>query len=83
MAEHFSGVGDHLEKAVDSYNKAVGSIETRVLSTARKFQELQVVGRDSDIKSLNPVEITPRKIQNKSEVREIELNDKAGGGIEE
>jgi DNA recombination protein RmuC len=83
MADHFSGVGDHLEKAVDSYNKAVGSIETRVLSTARKFQELQVVGRDSDIESLNPVEITPRKIQNKLEIKEIELNEKSDGGAKE
>ena len=37
---HFAGVGRALESAIGTYNKAVGSFDSRVLVTARKFPEL-------------------------------------------
>ena len=40
MTGHWSRMGKSLAQAVDSYNKAIGSLETRVLVTARKFKDL-------------------------------------------
>lgn len=40
LGGHFSKVGKSLEASVDAYNRAVGTLETRVLVTARKFKEL-------------------------------------------
>ncbi|MDZ4165885.1 MAG: DNA recombination protein RmuC [Smithellaceae bacterium] len=40
MIEHFSGLGKSLDRAVDHYNKAMGSLDSRVLVSARKFKEL-------------------------------------------
>ena len=39
LTDHFAKVGRGLETAVRSYNEAVGSLETRVLPSARRFKE--------------------------------------------
>jgi DNA recombination protein RmuC len=39
MTDHFAKVGRGLETAVRSYNETIGSLETRVLPSARKFKE--------------------------------------------
>jgi DNA recombination protein RmuC len=39
LGGHISGVGDSLNKAVKKYNEAVGSLESRVLVTARQLND--------------------------------------------
>jgi DNA recombination protein RmuC len=46
LVQHFDNVGSNLEKAIGSYNKAVGSIETRILPSVRRFKELGITGAD-------------------------------------
>jgi len=60
LAEHLNDVGQSLGKSVMAYNKAVGSLETRILPAARRFKELGV-SSDKEIPSLGPVEIVSRK----------------------
>ena len=42
LTDHFTGVGKGLDRAIDSYNQAVGSLERMVLPSARRFKELGV-----------------------------------------
>ena len=50
-----------LERAVESYNKAVGSMESRVLVSARKFKELGAATGE-EIPELEPVDEAPRAL---------------------
>lgn len=63
LAEHFSKLGRSLGNAVDSYNCAVGSFETRVLTTARRFEDLKAVPESAAIAPLEPVDQAPRSLQ--------------------
>lgn len=59
LAEHFTAVGRGLGQAVGAYNSAIGSLESRVFVTARKFKELGAAG-GKDIPQLEGVEQAPR-----------------------
>jgi DNA recombination protein RmuC len=53
-------LGRALAKAVSTYNQAVGSLESRVLPSARKLSELGVV--DGELTAPGVVEETPRAL---------------------
>src|SRR6478752_13090 len=67
LYERISGLGGHVDrlgralaKAVSTYNQAVGSLESRVLPSARKLSELGVV--DGELTAPGVVEETPRAL---------------------
>ncbi len=63
MAENFERVGKGLGSAVEGYNKAVGSFESRVLVTARRFRDLDAAPAGPVLEPLEPVEKVPRELQ--------------------
>lgn len=62
LAKHFGNLGKSLDKSVEHYNAAVGSLETRVLTAARKFPELSV-GEEGGVSQLDSVDRSARELQ--------------------
>jgi DNA recombination protein RmuC len=62
LAGHMERVGKGLDRAVDAFNNAVGSLETRVLVSARKFTELGAASKD-EILVVPQVEKSTRELQ--------------------
>jgi DNA recombination protein RmuC len=61
LTGHFSDLGRNLDRAVSAYNSAVGSFESRVLVTARRFRELGAA-RDEEIDPLEGVDRKARPL---------------------
>jgi len=61
LAGHITAVGTNLDRAVEAYNQAVGSLESRVLVSARKFAELGAPVAE-DIPEVEPIEKTARTL---------------------
>ncbi len=59
VGEHFSKLGRSLNSTVSAYNDAIGSLETRVLVTARKLEEH---GIGSELDAPAPVDRTTRPL---------------------
>jgi DNA recombination protein RmuC len=62
LAEHFLRVGGSLDNAVEAYNRAVASLEGRVLVSARRFRELGTAS-EKEIAALDPIEKRTRVLQ--------------------
>ena len=61
-AGHVDGVGKGLSRAVEAYNKSIGSLEGRVLPRARKFEDWGVVAGAKQIDPAASVEAIPRTV---------------------
>jgi DNA recombination protein RmuC len=62
FAAHLSAMGRNLGQSVDAYNKAVGSLELRVLPAARRFKEMGAAGGD-EIDTLEIVDKVARAVE--------------------
>ena len=60
LGSHVDKLGKTLGRAVEDYNKTVGSLERTVLVPARKMAELQVT--DTDLPGPQPIDAAPRPL---------------------
>ncbi len=61
LASHFEDLGKNLDRSVASFNRAIGSFESRVMVSARKFRELGATGAD-EIPAIEPIDQTSRRV---------------------
>jgi DNA recombination protein RmuC len=61
LAFHMEAAGKGLDRAVESYNKAVGALENRVMVSARRFAELGAPVSE-EIPEVAPIETTARTL---------------------
>jgi len=62
MSGHWDRLGTSLARAVEAYNEATGSLESRVIVTARKFEELETSPFGFVLESPQPIDIRPRSL---------------------
>jgi DNA recombination protein RmuC len=76
MSSHMQRLQRSLTASVSAYNDAVGSLESRVLVSARRFPALGVVGIETElIADLQPVEASPRLLQAIELVADVDRAD--------
>src|SRR2546429_108042 len=61
FTSYFADIGKGLDRALESYNKGVGSLEARALVTARKFKERGAIAGE-EIETLEPIDKTARAL---------------------
>lgn len=71
MIGHLQEVGEQLGRATGAYNRAVGSLESRVLPAARRFRELGAAAGD-ELGGLAPVDQAPRPLDAPEAPRQLD-----------
>jgi DNA recombination protein RmuC len=79
MGAHAGSVGKALEAAVGRYNQFVGSLETQVLTQARRFEELKVDHQGKEVAELTPLETAIRPLAKLSTAEAPTVRLAAGG----
>ena len=62
FSKSLASVGRSLSSSVNNYNKAVGSLEARVLPSARRFEAMGVVANGAELEDPGQVEVEPRQV---------------------
>jgi DNA recombination protein RmuC len=75
FAGHMNKVGKQLASSVENYNRAVGSLERKVLPGARKFVELGIRPK-KEIEQVEPLESLPRTMVESDRDSDDESGDK-------
>lgn len=66
LIQHFSSVGHNLNQATQSYNKAIGSLESRFIPQVKKLKEIGGTLMEKEINETKPIDTMIRAI-NQSE----------------
>ena len=61
FVNYFADIGRNLDRALESYNKGVGSLEARVLVTARKFKERGAIAGE-EVETMEPIDKSSRSL---------------------
>jgi len=61
LAEHFENVGKSLAKSVTAYNSAVGTLESRVLVTARRLKD-KGIATTEELPDVETIDLAPRPL---------------------
>ncbi len=83
MTDHAVRMGKTLGQTVGHFNRFVGSLESRVLTQARRFEELGASKGDRTIPVLEPVEIEPRALRSMPERQALPAGDDGTADDEE
>lgn len=67
MTDRLDTVGTRLDSAVRAFNEAVGTYESRVLVSVRRFRELGAATGD-EVGAASPVDTVPRKLESASQL---------------
>lgn len=66
MGDHWARVGKNLKQAVDGYNSAISSLESRVMVSARRLRDLDPALDAERLEPIEPVDVTPRPLRDES-----------------
>ena len=74
FGDHMSKLGRSLTGSIESYNKAIGSLDTNVLPALRRFKDLQVQTGGKDMPEISAIE-TPARVLSAPEFQNENGND--------
>jgi DNA recombination protein RmuC len=63
LGGHWIDLGRHLARTVEAFNSSVGSLESRVMVSARRFRELGAAPSALDVELIEPVEKAVRQLK--------------------
>jgi DNA recombination protein RmuC len=63
FGSHMERVGRSLRQTVEHFNRSVGSLEGRVLPSARRLETLGAAPDGAELETMEPVEAEPRILQ--------------------
>jgi DNA recombination protein RmuC len=75
LGSHLTKMGSSLESSVKAYNQLLGSLESRVFVTARRFNDLNVV--DQPLDAPDSIDLAPRMPQ----ASELVIDDRGQGSV--
>lgn len=73
FSEHLNKLGRSLNSSVQTYNKAIGSFDSRILPSAKKFNEMGISTK-KDIEAVDQIESAPRVIEDQTLEKETSEN---------
>lgn len=68
MVDKVASMGGAIDRSVRTYNELVGSLESRVLPSARRFKDLGAGEPGVEIELLDPIDTAPRAIAAQTEL---------------